>query len=54
MRTRFDAILASFPDEPINHERAEAIGFLLGNPVFDEELARHSRRDGGGDKDAAQ
>ena len=41
MRTRFDAILASFPDEPINHARAEAIAFLLGNPAFDEQLARH-------------
>lgn len=41
MRTRFDAILASFPDEPINQARAEAIGFLLANPVFDEQLARH-------------
>ena len=41
MRTRFDAILASFPDEPINQARAEAIPFLLGNPVFDEQLALH-------------
>ncbi|WP_428334805.1 SDR family NAD(P)-dependent oxidoreductase [Novosphingobium sp.] len=44
MRTRFDAILASMPDEPLNHERAGAIGFLLGNPVFDEQLASHSRK----------
>lgn len=43
MRTRFDAILASMPDEPVNRERAEAIGFLLGNPVFDEQLARHGK-----------
>jgi NAD(P)-dependent dehydrogenase (short-subunit alcohol dehydrogenase family) len=43
MRTRFDAILASMPDEPINHERAEAIGFLLGNQAFDEQLARHAK-----------
>ncbi|UVO50646.1 SDR family NAD(P)-dependent oxidoreductase [Sphingomonas sp. SUN019] len=42
MRTRFDAILASMPDEPINHERAEAIGFLLGNQAFDDQLARHT------------
>jgi len=42
MRTRFDAILASMPDEPINHERAEGIGFLLGNKVFDEQLARRT------------
>lgn len=43
MRTRFDAILASVPDEPINQPRADAIGFLLGNPVFDEQLAQHDR-----------
>lgn len=42
MRTRFDAILASMPDEPINHERAEAIGFLLGNTQFDDQLARRT------------
>jgi len=38
---RFDAILASFPEEPIDAERAQAIGFLLHNPVFTETLARH-------------
>ena len=43
MRTRFDAILASMPDEPLNQERAGAIGFLLGNPVFDEQLASHAK-----------
>lgn len=42
MRTRFDAILASMPDEPINQERAAAIGFLLGNKEFDAQLARRS------------
>lgn len=42
MRTRFDAILASMPDEPINQERAEGIGFLLGNQAFDEQLARRT------------
>jgi NAD(P)-dependent dehydrogenase (short-subunit alcohol dehydrogenase family) len=31
---RFKAMLASFPDEPVNEERADAIGFLLSNPVF--------------------
>jgi NAD(P)-dependent dehydrogenase (short-subunit alcohol dehydrogenase family) len=39
MRTRFEAILASMPDEPINEQRAAAIPFLLGNTVFDETLA---------------
>ena len=42
-RLRFEAILASYPDEPINEARAKEIAFLLGNPVFDEQLARHSR-----------
>jgi NAD(P)-dependent dehydrogenase (short-subunit alcohol dehydrogenase family) len=37
---RFEAILASFPDEPPNHERAQAISFLLRNAIFAEELAR--------------
>jgi NAD(P)-dependent dehydrogenase (short-subunit alcohol dehydrogenase family) len=37
---RFRAMLASFPDEPLNQERAEAIGFLLSNPIFREVLER--------------
>ena len=37
---RFKAMLASFPDEPVNEERADAIGFLLSNPVFREVLER--------------
>jgi NAD(P)-dependent dehydrogenase (short-subunit alcohol dehydrogenase family) len=40
---RFHAMLASFPDEPLNEERAQAIGFLLSNPIFGEVLER--RRD---------
>lgn len=44
MRTRFDAILTSFPDESINQARAKEIGFLLSNPVFDEQLARRQGR----------
>jgi len=35
---RFRAMLASFPDEPLNEERAEAIGFLLSNAIFREVL----------------
>ena len=31
---RFRAMLASFPDEPLNDERADAIRFLLSNPIF--------------------
>ncbi|MES2174924.1 MAG: SDR family NAD(P)-dependent oxidoreductase [Pseudomonadota bacterium] len=45
MRTRFDAILASFPDETINQDRAKAIGFLLSNPVFDDQLARRKAKE---------
>ncbi|WP_088182987.1 SDR family NAD(P)-dependent oxidoreductase [Sphingobium sp. Z007] len=45
MRTRFDAILASMPDERINQERAGAIGFLLSNPVFDDQLARRTAQE---------
>ena len=37
---RFQAMLASFPDEPLNEERADAIRFLLGNAVFREVLER--------------
>ncbi|NWK96159.1 NAD(P)-dependent oxidoreductase [Sphingobium lactosutens] len=45
MRTRFDAILASMPDEAINQERAKEIGFLLSNPAFDDQLARRNARE---------
>jgi short-subunit dehydrogenase len=41
-RTRFEAILASYPDESINEARAKEIAFLLGNPEFDEQLARRT------------
>jgi len=37
---RFRAMLASFPDEPLNEERADAIRFLLSNPIFGEVLDR--------------
>jgi len=33
-RERCEKILASFPDEPINQPRADAIRFLLSNPIF--------------------
>ena len=33
-RERMDKMLASFPDEPINQPRADAIKFLLSNPIF--------------------
>jgi NAD(P)-dependent dehydrogenase (short-subunit alcohol dehydrogenase family) len=39
---RFRAMLASFPDEPLDDERAEAIRFLLSNPIFAGILARRS------------
>ena len=33
-RERCEKVLASFPEEPINQPRAEAIKFLLSNPIF--------------------
>ena len=39
---RFRAMLASFPDEPLDDERADAIRFLLSNPIFAGILARRS------------
>jgi len=33
-RERCDKILASFPEGPINQPRADAIKFLLSNPIF--------------------
>jgi NAD(P)-dependent dehydrogenase (short-subunit alcohol dehydrogenase family) len=33
-KERFDKMLASFPDEPAPPARAEAIKFLLSNPIF--------------------
>jgi NAD(P)-dependent dehydrogenase (short-subunit alcohol dehydrogenase family) len=39
---RFRAMLASFPDEPIDEARADAIAFLLSNPIFREVLERRS------------
>jgi NAD(P)-dependent dehydrogenase (short-subunit alcohol dehydrogenase family) len=36
----FQAMLAAFPDEPPNIERANAIRFLLSNPIFKQELAK--------------
>ena len=43
---RFRAMLASFPDEPLNEERADAIRFLLSNAIFGEVLERRSREVG--------
>ena len=37
---RFQAILASFPDEPLNTARAETVPFLLSNPIFREALEK--------------
>jgi NAD(P)-dependent dehydrogenase (short-subunit alcohol dehydrogenase family) len=39
---RFHAMLASFPDEPLNQERADDIPYLLSNPIFREVLERRS------------
>ncbi len=40
---RFEAMLAAFPDEPPNTARADAIRFLLSNPIFAQELAKTQR-----------
>jgi NAD(P)-dependent dehydrogenase (short-subunit alcohol dehydrogenase family) len=37
---RFRAMLASFPDEPLDEERADDIRYLLSNPIFREMLER--------------
>lgn len=37
---RFRAMLASFPDEPPNEELADAIRFLIENPIFREVIER--------------
>jgi NADP-dependent 3-hydroxy acid dehydrogenase YdfG len=34
VRQRCEAVLDAFPDEPINRERADAIGFLTSNPIY--------------------
>jgi NAD(P)-dependent dehydrogenase (short-subunit alcohol dehydrogenase family) len=39
MKVKCDALLAAFPDEPINEARASEIGFLLWPPVFKEAAA---------------
>lgn len=39
-QTRFEGILAAFPDEPVNEERKNAISFLLSNKVFDESIKK--------------
>jgi NAD(P)-dependent dehydrogenase (short-subunit alcohol dehydrogenase family) len=41
----FEAMLAAFPDEPVNTERANAIRFLLSNPIFKEELGKQRRQE---------
>jgi short-subunit dehydrogenase len=39
---RFRAMLASFPDEPLDDERADDIRFLLSNPIFRTVLEQRS------------
>lgn len=36
----YEALLASFPDEPVDIARADNIRYLLGNPVFAQELEK--------------
>lgn len=40
LRERFRAILASFPDEQVDEERAASYAFLLRNRIFTEVLER--------------
>ncbi len=42
---RCEAILASFPDEPINEERAKGITFLTSNSIYPEALEIARRKD---------
>lgn len=44
MQRRFDAIMASVPDEEINEARAKEIFFLLDNPIFAEQSARRAKQ----------
>jgi short-subunit dehydrogenase len=44
MQRRFDSIMASVPDEPHNDARAKEIFFLLDNPVFADQSARHAKQ----------
>jgi hypothetical protein len=37
---RFQAMAASFPDEPRKEERAKEIDFLISNPIFRDTLER--------------
>jgi NAD(P)-dependent dehydrogenase (short-subunit alcohol dehydrogenase family) len=37
---RFQAMVASFPDEPLDEVRAKEIDFLISNPIFREALER--------------
>jgi NAD(P)-dependent dehydrogenase (short-subunit alcohol dehydrogenase family) len=39
-RERCDALIGSFPDEPVDSERAERIAFLTSNPMFGEIVGR--------------
>jgi len=45
MQSRFDAIMASMPQETVNQARAREIGFLLSNPAFNAQLARRTAKE---------
>jgi hypothetical protein len=34
VKSRFDAVMAAFPDEEPDPARVAAIGFLLSNPIY--------------------
>jgi hypothetical protein len=35
---RFDAILAAFPRDPVDAERAANLGFRIANPIYEQML----------------
>jgi NAD(P)-dependent dehydrogenase (short-subunit alcohol dehydrogenase family) len=43
MEERCRAMLAAFPDEPLNQQRADAIRFLLANPIYRAGAERQPR-----------
>jgi NAD(P)-dependent dehydrogenase (short-subunit alcohol dehydrogenase family) len=44
-QTRCDAMMAAFPDEPINEARAAGITFLTSNAIYDDALKASRRKD---------
>jgi NAD(P)-dependent dehydrogenase (short-subunit alcohol dehydrogenase family) len=45
MAKRCEAMMAAYPDEKVNTERAEAIKFLISNSIYDEAIENSRQRD---------